>query len=482
MMVQFVKIKSRKGQLSVLSLVGLSLVIVLAGLWMYVSGPGRAGSRKLLKRLPAIQTTHLSSRARKILESCAESIQLAPEDSAAWGLLGRAFLAHQFQVAAGQCFQVASELDPQNPEWYYCHALTLQESESENRLQLMETAIGLGGAYRQTMQCKLAELLFEDGSYNACKSLLQTVLENSPRDLRANMLMARVLLNENDLDGSLKCASIVIMGQPDRKETLRLLSLIHSRLGNSAKASEFSKKSEAPLSFDVPWHDEIAQRIWDLRKDVNKLVNDALNLPPSRVNERIQVLRDAVEEEPQEPNWHGFLGQTLLQTRQFQEAEKVLAHGISLHPQSAVLYYTLGLVYLNQKKMNPAITTLKKAIAIKPDYDSAYLNLGIAYREQKDYKSAQAAFEKAIQILPGSFKAHLNLAVTLEVSGHRVGAVEAYRECLRLDEKSPEVCFLLGKLLAESEGGKTEAKLLLNQAIEINPEFSKAKQLLKNLQ
>ncbi len=76
----------------------------------------------------------------------------------------------------------------------------------------------------------------------------------------------------------------------------------------------------------------------------------------------------------------------------------------------------------------------------------------------------------------------MNLAVTLEVSGQRVGAIAAYRECLRLDEKSSEVYFLLGKLLAESEEGKAEAKSLLDQAVTIDPDFSEAKQLLDELQ
>ena len=471
--------KQRAGRIQVvLPAIGV-ITIAMVG-WLYFSAGGE--NKNLVGRMPEVDTTLLSGRARKMFDSCVESIRRDPRDPAAWGLMGRVCLAHHFPEPAGDCFGVASELDPGNYEWLYCQALAAEGQSEEQYRANLEAAIQLcQDSNASTLKCALAETLFDAGEFSAAESLLHEVLANEPDAPRANMLLARIYLSANEVQKSKSCADRVIVREPERQEALRLLSQLYSRLGDSARANQFAVRANQPGSYDRAWQDEIRQKIFDLRKDVNKLVNDALQLPPQQIEERIRILTDAVKEEPQEPNWHGFLGQSLLQVRQFAAAEKVLKNGVRLHPQSSVLHYTLGLVYLNQAKNVEAIQELEKAVSIKPDYDVAFLNLGIAYRENKQLSLSLTALQKSIDILPGNLKSHLNQAFTLELAGDEPRAIEAYRECLKLDPQSAEVLFLLGKILARNEKTRPEARQLLQQAIDREPRLEEARQLLESL-
>ena len=465
----------KAGLVAVFGLVAIAVAVVMA--WPYFAG----SSNQLLSRIPEIDEARLSERAKKMMASCEESIRVNPEDATAWGLLGRACLAHQLQEPARQCFEVASELEPENYEWFYSQALSLDVADNAKAIPLIEKAIELCKRGKDQLKCRLAEIYFDESDMQSCRKLVESVLEGNARQLRANMLMARLYLIENKTDESLKCIQVVLDGQPNRKEALRLMSQIQSRKGNASEANRYATKAEDPTAFDEAWPDPVYQKVLDLRKDVNKLVANALQLPTSMIKERVRVLKEAVAEEPHEPNWHGFLGQTYLQMRQFEHAKDALENGIRLHPDSPVLRYTLGLVYLNQQNFKKAIPVLEKAVALKQDYDQAYLNLGIAYRENGQVKKSIDAIKKSIAILPGGLKSQLNLAASLERDKQFDAAVDAYKECLKLDDQSAEVHFLFGRLLSERREYANDAKKLLSKAIEIDPTFAEAQDLLNSI-
>jgi len=439
--------KNRSGitKASVTVAVILLIVVVACVYYIYTSSGNASG--KWLDRLPTPNLATLSNRAKKTIESCEESVRIRPDDASGWGLLGRAYLAHYLHDEARQCFEVAKELEPTNYQWPYSMMLAINPPDAKQSIELVKESLE-HAADNTDLQCRLAELYFEDSQFELAKSTIESVL-NTAADLpRANMLFARILLSENKAEESLEKLQVVMVAQPQRLEALRLASQIYFRLGQATKANEFAEKAEQPGIGNEPWFDPVFEDIQSLRKDVNILVRDAMQLPPSQINRRIQILREAVDEEPQEPNWHGFLGQTLLQVKQFTEAKKVLANGVKIHPNSPVLRYLLGLVFIQQKEFDSAAETFKKAISIKPDYDDAYLNLGIAQRTSQKLPEAIASFEKAIDIFPGNLRAYLNLAVTLEMAEENRRAIETYEKCLTIREDSAEIHFMLGSLQA----------------------------------
>lgn len=460
---------------------GMVLVLIVAGIGAWFLFSRNSKHDELVRRIPEVDTGLLSKRAQKVFESCKESVRLDPEDPSAWGLLGRACLAHHFPEAAYECFAVAAELEPSNYEWFYSQALSLGSGQNAQAISLLRHSLGLTEAETTFVRCKLAEVLFDEGDYDACEVELESVLKEDPGNPRASLLLARIRLMENHLDEALRLVQVVLKADPQRKEALRLASQIHSRLGNAEQANAFAQQADAPNAFDSSWPDPIADNIYALRKDVNRMVDDALRLPPQMIQERIRVLRQAVEEEPHEPAWHGFLGQSYLQVKEYDQASRVLLNGIKLHPKAAILHYTLGLVYLNQKKIPEAIAALEKAVELKKDYDEAFLNLGIAYRENRELTKAIKAFRRSLEIMPGQLRAQLNLAVTLELAQKIEDAIASFRECLRLDPKNPEVLFLLARLLSRTEQGIAEARELLKTALELDPGLTGARDFLDSL-
>lgn len=456
----------RKGKSTPIPVVGLAVLVLSAGVAWFMVGSGSQGPNKWVNRLPEVALDQLSKRATSLVAGCVEAIQLNPEDAEGWGLLGRVYLAHQFAGPASECFQVAWELDQDNFKWPY--SLVMAEPGSEEAIDYCRQAIELCPHEGIEIRCRLAELYFGSGDLAKSREALETVIEIVPDYPRANMMLAQIYLQNGQIQKGIQQAELVLQSQPDRREALRFLSQAHFRLGNSEKSSEYAIQSDKPGAFDPAWDDLLYQEAMSLRRDVNRIVQEAMRLPASRVEQKLKILREAVAEEPHEPNWHGFLGQTLLKSRQYSEAESVLKNGIGLHPLSASLHYSLGLVFLNQKKLNLAIKSLQEAVKVKPDFDKALTDLGIAFRENQQADQAIQSLQKAISIFPGNFRAQLNLGVTCEMAGDLSGAAQAYRQCLALDPNSGDVHLLLGKVLLQSVETQREAEMHLEKAKELN--------------
>lgn len=486
--------KNRSGitAASVTVAVVLLMVVGLSVYFTYVSSGNASG--KWLDRLPSPSLATLSNRAKKTIESCEESVRIRPDDASGWGLLGRAYLAHYLHDEARQCFAVAKELEPTNFQWPYSMMLAINPPDTKQSIELVKESLE-HAAGNTDLQCRLAELFFEDSQFELAKATTERVLNTATDSPRANMLLARILLAENKAEESLEKLQIVMLTQPQRLEALRLASQLYFRLGQASKANEFAEKAEQPGIGNDPWFDPVFEDVQSLRRDVNILVRDAMQLPPSQIHRRIQILREAVDEEPQEPNWHGFLGQTLLQVKQFTEAKKILMNAITLHPNSPVLRYLLGLVFIQQKEFDSAAETFKKAISIKPDYDDAYLNLGIAQRTSQKLPEAIVSFEKAIDIFPGNLRAYLNLAVTLEMAQENQRAVDTYEKCLTIREDSAEIHFMLGSLQArlyregqtvsddrpENAKHAAQAREHLQRSLDLDPSQSEIPDMLNKL-
>ncbi|MEE8575391.1 MAG: tetratricopeptide repeat protein [Thermodesulfobacteriota bacterium] len=81
---------------------------------------------------------------------------------------------------------------------------------------------------------------------------------------------------------------------------------------------------------------------------------------------------------------------------------------------------------------NDAIEAYKKSIKHNPESAAAHSNLGFAYFDIKDFDKAAEFQEAALDINPDFANAYYGLAMALEKKGDIEGALENWREYLRL--------------------------------------------------
>lgn len=159
----------------------------------------------------------------------------------------------------------------------------------------------------------------------------------------------------------------------------------------------------------------------------------------SRHNDSLRASKQATRLRPDWAEAYLNMGASHYALSQFKDAAEDYKQAVKLDQYNADAHYALGLTYGKLNRTDEEILAYKRAIAIKPDHANAYERVGLAYVKQKRFNDSLTAFE-TLRNLKSDAKAY-----------NYVG--EALIELNRLDD----------------------AKDALQQAVNINPDFGKAR-------
>jgi type IV pilus assembly protein PilF len=140
---------------------------------------------------------------------------------------------------------------------------------------------------------------------------------------------------------------------------------------------------------------------------------------------------------------------------------------------------TLGLTWLLAASLLSGCAGMQPQVSMD-QRRAAEVNaeLGISYLRQNDLPEAQRALDRALHFDPRLAMAHLGMAALRERQGSAEGAVEHYREALRLEPDNAYAQTNLGDLLCR-QGQVDEGQALLARAI-ANPSYSSREVALLN--
>jgi tetratricopeptide (TPR) repeat protein len=114
-----------------------------------------------------------------------------------------------------------------------------------------------------------------------------------------------------------------------------------------------------------------------------------------------------------------FLGASLGQMGDFDEAVRWLRQAIAIDPEKVTAHISLGQVLLLQQKPPEAVSEFERAAVLKPDSAQTQLDLGSAYEAAKDLDSAERGYRKALELDAKLDKAHYRLGTLLARTGRR---------------------------------------------------------------
>lgn len=161
-----------------------------------------------------------------------------------------------------------------------------------------------------------------------------------------------------------------------------------------------------------------------------------------------------------------------------------LGYGLVMTRREATYrqYVELGDAALARDDSNSAIEAFSVAISWKPDSMAAHLKRGESYRRRKEFDAALRDLRQAADLDPlatyprellGDVHYTQALADGVTASPLFQRAVERYRQCVQLDDRSGRVQYKLGLALYRA-GQMTEAVSALRQAIRLEPRFAEA--------
>jgi tetratricopeptide (TPR) repeat protein len=99
------------------------------------------------------------------------------------------------------------------------------------------------------------------------------------------------------------------------------------------------------------------------------------------------------------------------------QAIQVLKDAIDFEPNEATAYYQLGVIYHEAEKPMESMSYLTKALKIDPTLTDGYVQLGICLANVNKPHEAISCFRKAVSIDPNHWAAHLNLSTALMEMG-----------------------------------------------------------------
>lgn len=358
---------------------------VLAAQDMIKKDPNSLEAHKLLGRiyLRSLGDVQNNAPSEKMLDlAIAEYlkiIELKPKDIENRLLLGQLYSLSHNTAKAEEQFKIAQSIDPNSEDVVLNLARIYGESGDLQRAVTALEAVPLDD--------RSAKVEFALGSiYDQLKdnkkaiAAYQRCLSADPENLDAERSMAQSMLNDNQLEGSLKIYKDISAGDPQDPQAYLRISEIERRQGKYDQSLTTLKKAKGLVkdSLEISFNEA--------------LLYDSLG----RYDEAAQILEKLV-------------AGTTHANNEYSELEK---------NNRAIFLERLTTVYREQNKTQPAIDTCDKMIAMGGDFAvRGYQSKVETYRDAHQYPQATAAAQEAVQKMPKDRQIKLMLAGQLADTG-----------------------------------------------------------------
>jgi tetratricopeptide (TPR) repeat protein len=168
----------------------------------------------------------------------------------------------------------------------------------------------------------------------------------------------------------------------------------------------------------------------------------------------LRQLKQAVQENPQDPQAYYNLGLKYEAMGKDKEAAKAFRQALKLKPDYPEALYELGRLKGEAGETAQGIADLKKALKLKPDYAAARTGLGGEYNqeglnlmEKGEWGKASQAFREALEANPDAQvreAARNNLGVALASEGKHEEARQEFRKVLEADPNNANAHYNFG--------------------------------------
>jgi tetratricopeptide (TPR) repeat protein len=161
-----------------------------------------------------------------------------------------------------------------------------------------------------------------------------------------------------------------------------------------------------------------------------------------------------------------------------------LAHfqkAVAWDPYSAPMRQELAVTLSAMNRPQEALDELKEACRVAPQDAESHYKLALAYNEVGNLKEAAAELSATAKLDPRHAGAWYNLGLAQNALGQTEEALESLIRGETADPEDARIPYARATVLA-AQGRKAEAIIAARRALEINPAFREAKELLEELQ
>jgi tetratricopeptide (TPR) repeat protein len=427
------------------------MLVVLLGLIFLAAGVNVAFwfCQPALEPLPSVATEQLEARVRELLDGAAANVAMDNRSAAAWGDLGAACFAHNFEPQAQVCFRNAERLAPGDYRWPYLLGVSLIYTDGDQMLAAYRRAAERCGE-RAHVQLRLVETLLERGELEEADGYIQLVLAHSPSHSRAQFAQARLLLARGKLVEAKSWAERSAAGAADKRAPHLLLAHLCRRTNDlPGEAKAVAALEQIPDGFSS-WDDPDVADVLDLSQDRATRLARAEKLAESGETAAKETLSELMEG-ADGSSAAARLARAFNREGKSGQAEALLRHQLPGSPNDERLHFQLGVACFQLGNYPDAAAEFRRVVELKPDFVDAWYNLGLALLKLDRPSDARVAFAATVRLRPSRFLARIKLAELLLADGKREEAKEHLEAALKLAPEERQARELLARIKA---GGK----------------------------
>jgi tetratricopeptide (TPR) repeat protein len=148
-------------------------------------------------------------------------------------------------------------------------------------------------------------------------------------------------------------------------------------------------------------------------------------------DEAIRLISRAIEADPRQHAAHNHMGLVLLARSEIDEGIRHFRKALELRPGHPDVLNNLANALKKLKRYDEAERTFRQILQAEPRHVQAHYNLGLLQFERKRYDEARVQFDRALEIDPAFHRAHHQLGLVAESLGRFDEAAARYQRVLR---------------------------------------------------
>jgi len=337
------------------------------------------------------------------------------------------------------------------------------------------------------LQKAYIRVLLQVKDYETARTVVSTLMKNSPKDPEVAALNGIVLLNDGKASDAVNALMDGAKNYPKDAFIQYWLGKAAQSKGDSALAEKSFRQAEDLNPSRLEASEELA-RIAVMRGDMQLLDDVAgktiaaaprfpggyvwratVEMKHNSLDSAEADLKTAMNVAPQSPQAYVQLGKIRFAQKRFPEGVALLEQALQYDPNGFEPLRLLVQYDLFQKHPDQAMVRVNAQIAKSPKNSSFYDLLAQLQAQSKNFDQAAATAQKAIQLNPYDGEAVMLFAQIQINRGQVANAIGAWELWLKTHPNDAGAIAILGTL-EESRGDAGKAEAYYKKALEIQPQ------------
>jgi tetratricopeptide (TPR) repeat protein len=366
--------------------------------------------------------------------------------AAAFGDMGKLFIAAEYLDAAEPCFVNAQSLQPTEMRWpYYLGHIERLRNEPAKAAAFFEHALRLQPDHVPSL-IWLGEMSLAQNRSDAAESPFTRALSLEPRSAAALYGLGRVALARQNYVQAVKYLEDALARAPQASRIHYPLAMAYRGKGD-AKLAETHLKRRGDVG--VQTSDPLMAELGRLLQNASAYeVRGAEALGKRQWAEAVTNLRKAIELAPDNAFTRLNLGTALYLTGDNSGALEQFEAAIRLSPDLAKAHYGIGVLMEASGHDREAIERFSAAVKADPSYVEARLQLADALRRSGRLDDSLVHYTNVMKTSPAISQARFGYAMALVRLQRYRDAREALDEARKTYPDQPGFAHALARLLA----------------------------------